>query len=325
MIAYEKELNLLNALGNQAIVCLTRLLSVSVTHKLRHILQDVKLRPSPWDKFEQVLAFLSTDILGDTSNTIRRIGVSMDQLEPVSNRDQLEPTWTRYDMMVRQKLDLGTITTDEDMKTVFHRLISRSDDFVMLRSDILVHHKDAPYDHWKTLALSHIRAHDLNTLTVNRYGLGHATPSINSTVSSPPSTSSNSPAKQKHNRCWNCRDQAHSSPQCTALYCRHCALKQRTCQWDSITSPGFHRHYQCVDCQPMFRIPPIPSAGPFPAPYARGATRAAHRPPRPPVQSYIPPESLKRTITQREGGYDSTDSRDDTEFEDDQHSIPRDV
>ena len=92
---------------------------------------------------------------------------------------------------------------------------------------------------------------------------------------------------------------------CLALYCRCCALKQRTCQWDSINSPGFHRHYQCTDCRPQYRIPPVSASpattvGPFPTPYAYKRYRAS-------ATSYNPVIPPKRTINQMEAQSEEND------------------
>ena len=48
LVLFEKELEQLNAWGNQAIICVTQLLNPEVTHKVRHILDDPTLEREPW-------------------------------------------------------------------------------------------------------------------------------------------------------------------------------------------------------------------------------------------------------------------------------------
>ena len=330
LVQFEKDLEQLNSRGNQAIVCVTHLLNPEVAHKVRHILDDPTLEQDPWSRYESLMAFLTADIAGETENTIHRIQVKIDHLQPVAKWDQLQPAWNLYDSYVRQQFDLGTPTSADTMKMMFHRLTSYSEDFRGLRDAMGTTYKTNTYAQWKELALTFIRRHELDEITVKRYKTDHSSSQIHLTeasldqshsVFSPYSTAVSSastklapiPSSRVRNPfsgCWNCRKPDHAGPQCPALYCRCCAYKQLVCQWDSVNSPGFHRHYQCEHAKPQFRIPPLSAApGPFPAPYAN-----RNRPSRPPVQPYIEPAHGKRTIHQLEDAND--EDLNDEEFED---------
>jgi hypothetical protein len=210
-------------------------------------------------------------------------------------------------------------------------LVSYSADFDRLRGQLITFDGQT-YAEWKELALKDIRGHELSDIVAKRYKVDHPTHQISSAESASSSyqspsqyaihathtaTSSSPHVRRQFNGCWNCRSTTHPAPECPALYCRCCAIRQRTCQWESITSPGFHRHYQCADCQPQFRIPALqPSAGPFPAPYSHFA-----RKPRPAITPYTAPVSNKRTVNMME----ETDNMDDDEFEDISRMIPENI
>ena len=91
LVIFEKELHKVAAYGNQAILCLMNLLSKDVRNLVRHIREDPSLKGDPWVKYERSLVFLAADIAGDTENTIRRLQLKMDQLQPVTKRELLWP------------------------------------------------------------------------------------------------------------------------------------------------------------------------------------------------------------------------------------------
>ena len=333
LIVFEKELAQLNAKGNQAIVCMTHLLNAGVLHKIRHILDDVTLDHDPWLRYERAMAFLAADIAGDTENTIHRIQVKIDHLQPVAKWDQLQPAWTLYDTYVRQQTDLGSPTSAEATKMMFHRLTSFSEDFRGLRDAIGTTYRHDTYPQWKQLALSFIRRHELDEITVKRYKTDHLPAQVHFTEASfahsqeglspysATTMSAHSTAQLtaqiprtriQISECWNCRKPDHTGPECTALYCRCCAIKHLVCQWDSITSPEFHRHYQCNHCRPQFRIPiPPTTPGPFPNPYAN--RKRDHKSF---IQPYVEPAHDQR-ITHKPN--DADNDIDDEEFEDRMH------
>lgn len=321
---FEDKLARSHETGRQAVLCLTQLQGPASLQKLRPILEDATLTNDSWQKYQRILDYLQADIVGDTFNTIQRITAKIDQLEPVYRREHLEAAWLQYDHYVRQQSDLGTLTTDDQKKIIFHRLISQSDDFRELRTAISVVNHNDTYEDWKILALRHMRGIELTEIASKRFKTAsnpftHSMSTINAVDQDPRHSQSYSiyppttnPRRQMFSGCWNCRNPSHSSGDCPALYCRCCALQQRTCQWDSVSSPGFHRHYQCVDCRPQFRIPPTPTAspstvGPFPIPYAHKRYSK-----RPKPQPYVPPITSKRTINQMEGQSED----DDEDYED---------
>lgn len=277
---------------------------------LRHIYDEPTLVQDPWTKIQRALDFLRTDILDKVPNTVQILVGQIHKAVPLTHLHQLEPAIQSYDNICRQLNDLGHPRADIDHKQILATYLSVAPDFQYLRDtsnniyrlDTYAQSKIRVRDYICGVAMSKIASkgqnvsqlqHQISTAEIvdqtiaRMISEGYQPPSSinairNSTVAPPyPLMSSNSainrPFISRVDKCWNCRQQnpGHRTPQCPAPFCRPCMnAGEKTFEWPSILSPGYHPHNRCKYCRPDLRLPDsttpsiAPSYSQNPVPYA---------------------------------------------------------